>query len=87
MLTRRNFLRNTTRDATAIGVALSSVGLWSPGAHADAAITKDQAGYRDSPNGSQQCALCKKFKPPGACSLVSGPVNPQGWCHFFSVTG
>jgi hypothetical protein len=84
MLSRRNFLRTTSRiGAGAAGVAL----LGSVSAQAAPVINKDQAGYQEQPKGSQRCGLCKKFQPPDACTFVSGAVNPNGWCHFFTVTG
>jgi len=88
MLTRRNFLRNSTRGVTAAGVAVSSAALWSTmQARADSTVSKEQAGYRTSPNGSQSCAMCKNFKPPSACNVVSGDVAPQGWCKLFVAKG
>jgi hypothetical protein len=83
MISRRNFLERTTLGAAGAGVALCVTGV----ARAQPELSKNLAGYQDQPKGSQHCELCTKFKPPGECSLVTGPVNPQGWCHFFSVTG
>src|SRR5258708_38795335 len=83
MLSRRGFFEKAT-----LGVAGASAALCAPGVvQAQPELSKDIAGYQGQPKGSQRCELCKKFKPPGACTLVTGSVNPQGWCRFFSVTG
>ena len=85
MLTRRNFLR-TTKGMTLAGVALSGaalLGVTQVDADSTSAVSKDQAGYKDTPNGSQSCAMCKNFKAPNACMVVSGSVAPQGWCKLF----
>ena len=84
MISRRNFLKTTTLGAGIAGaMALGTTNV----ARADSGLSKEQAGYQETPHGAQRCELCRKFKPPAACDLVSGPVNPNGWCHFFSVTG
>lgn len=88
MLTRRNFLRNSSHGVTAAGVAFSGAALWTATqAKADSTVSKEQAGYKNSPNGSQSCAMCKNFKPPSACNVVSGDVAPQGWCKLFVAKG
>ena len=82
MLSRRMILKSTVFGVTgarALLLALPS--------HAQPSIPKNAAGYQDAPKGPQRCSLCKKFQPPGACSLVTGSVSPEGWCHFFSTTG
>jgi hypothetical protein len=50
-------------------------------------ISKSAAGYQDSPNNGQSCGACMHFAPPSACTVVDGPVSPQGWCKFFARKG
>ena len=64
-------------------------------AEADAAATIDQktAAYVTHPNGSKQCSGCSLFIPAksnpmksaGACKLVKGKIQPNGYCKFFSA--
>ena len=47
--------------------------------------SKQAAQYQDQPNGQQRCSLCANFQPPSACTAVSGPVAPNGWCKLFKA--
>jgi len=29
------------------------------------------------------CAICANFVAPGACKVVQGPIDPNGWCIAF----
>ncbi|MFN2529233.1 MAG: high-potential iron-sulfur protein [Candidatus Baltobacteraceae bacterium] len=48
--------------------------------------SKAQFKYQNKPKGSAKCGNCRFFRAPkshkgnGACSLVSGPISPNGWC-------
>jgi hypothetical protein len=62
-------------------------------AEADAAtVDQKTAMYVTHPNGSKKCSGCKLFLPakknpmksPGACKLVKGTIQPNGYCKFFS---
>jgi hypothetical protein len=76
---RRNIMR------AAFGVA--TAGLWSGIAHAEASdkMTRQQAEYRDAPNGIYSCGLCTLFEPPNGCKVVEGEVSRDGWCKAFAL--
>ncbi len=45
--------------------------------------TKAEAGYsHGKPNA--HCGICKHFEPPHACEIVSGHIEPDMWCKYFS---
>jgi hypothetical protein len=51
------------------------------GAPAEAADNKAQFKYQDKPGkNGQKCSTCHLFKPPHACTLVTGTISPNGWC-------
>lgn len=50
---------------------------------AQAKSSQAAAGYRGSPKGSQSCANCSWFQPPGGCAVVKGPVSARGWCRLW----
>ena len=81
--------RRTLIQFAAKGVAAAAVAgpflLLSNHARADNQMSKDQAKYRDQPNGDQQCSTCTNFLSPSGCSVVSGQVSPNGWCQFFQA--
>jgi len=43
-----------------------------------------------APDPTQRCSGCELFKPAaenqcGGCSVVKGPINPNGWCKSFKA--
>jgi hypothetical protein len=66
------------------------IAMYLPTASAGSA-SKKMLHYQDSPKDGQTCADCTAFSPPaasdsitGTCKIVSGEVNPHGWCMAFS---
>ncbi|MGO9390425.1 high-potential iron-sulfur protein [Rhodoblastus sp.] len=49
-------------------------------------MSKQQAGYQDSPKGIQMCATCSLFDEPKACKVVEGEISPDGWCKAYAMT-
>ncbi|WP_372912720.1 high-potential iron-sulfur protein, partial [Salinigranum sp.] len=51
--------------------------------------SKDAVNYKSSPNGGQKCSGCtyyiedKNGDDLGACSIVQGTIEPNGWCASF----
>jgi hypothetical protein len=48
-------------------------------------MTKQQAEYRDTPNGIYSCGLCTLFEKPKSCKVVEGEVSEDGWCKAFAL--
>jgi hypothetical protein len=50
------------------------------------------AAYVTHPVGGKQCSTCSLYIPAksnpkksaGACKLVKGKIQPNGWCKFYS---
>ncbi|WP_255407839.1 high-potential iron-sulfur protein [Collimonas sp. PA-H2] len=47
--------------------------------------------YQDVPKDGKMCSDCAAYTPPaspgadtGTCKVVTGPVNPNGWCMAYS---
>ena len=68
-------------------VAGASVGLLFRGSRIKAAekMTKQQAEYRDTPNGIYSCGMCTLFEKPKSCKVVEGEVREDGWCKAFAL--
>jgi hypothetical protein len=56
-------------------------------APAEAKASQAAVKYQGRPKGGKNCAGCRFFKPNkenhkgmGSCSIVSGPISPNGWC-------
>lgn len=51
-------------------------------------LTQKQANYvSDWSNTKTQCHACSMFRKRGACTLVKGPISPQGHCDHFDAKG
>jgi hypothetical protein len=48
-------------------------------------MTRQQAEYRDTPNGIYSCGMCTLFERPNACKVVEGEISPDGWCKAFAM--
>ena len=46
--------------------------------------------YQSSPKGGAKCSGCKFYikgknaKAAGQCSIVAGPISPNGWCIAYA---
>jgi hypothetical protein len=50
---------------------------------ADAAANNQaQFKYQAKPDAKtgHHCSQCQLFKPPNACTVVTGTISPNGWC-------
>jgi hypothetical protein len=55
--------------------------------HAEASekMTRQQAEYRDTPDGIYSCGMCTLFEKPNACKVVEGEISSDGWCKAFAL--
>ncbi|PSP82356.1 hypothetical protein BRC83_09530 [Halobacteriales archaeon QS_1_68_17] len=55
----------------------------------DALSSKDAVNYQSEPNEGNQCSGCQFYIPDkngdglGACSIVAGTIDPNGWCTSY----
>ena len=54
-------------------------------ARASEKMTRQQAEYRDTPDGIYSCAMCTLFEKPNACKVVEGEISSDGWCKAFAL--
>jgi len=40
--------------------------------------------YQTTPKDGNKCSACVNFEPPKACKIVSGTIEPEGWCVAFA---
>jgi len=76
---------NVSRRSLFQRVAVAGIGtavILGTASPAEAKMTQQEAGYQQMPKGDQSCSNCNLFSAPASCSLVDGPINPQGWCRY-----
>ena len=77
---RRDFM---TDMALALGGAVLAAAVVAP-KPASAKVGPQDVGYRPTPNGKARCLNCVQWESPDACKLVSGRINPDGWCSIYA---
>jgi hypothetical protein len=56
----------------------------------DGLASKEALNYQAEPEGDQQCSNCgfyiedKNGDGLGACTLVAGTIDPEGWCTSYA---
>ena len=48
-------------------------------------MTRQQAEYKDTPDGIYSCGMCTLFEKPNACKVVEGEISTDGWCKAFAL--
>lgn len=46
-----------------------------------ARVSKGDAGYEE--DGPYSCKRCRNFRPPGACTIVEGKIEPDECCNLW----
>ena len=46
-------------------------------------LSKSQVQYEHPAAKSDHCGICKHFRKPHACEIVSGLIQPEDWCDRF----
>jgi len=83
---RRSLLRQGGMLLAAVGAAAVI-----PAQADDGMLSKAAVHDQDKPHGNQQCSSCAYFIPgasataTGSCRLVSGTIDPNGWCERYSA--
>jgi hypothetical protein len=83
-MSRRRMLGATVTFGGAIGAAVLA-GRGANAADSNSQLRKQDVQYQDQPKGQQRCSGCANFEAPSACRVVSGNVNPNGWCLLFKA--
>jgi hypothetical protein len=81
--------RRALRGALALAALAAAGGLARPRVAQAGNGAKSDFQYQDHPQDGQRCAQCAAFQPgpdggAGSCRLISGAINPNGWCIAFS---
>jgi hypothetical protein len=53
----------------------------------DDKVDPSSVQYQNTPNNGQKCSTCVNFVAPNACKVVSGTINPNGWCVAYAPKG
>jgi hypothetical protein len=99
-LSRRNLLRDGIQLALVLSAPTIVTGCSkeklqctdTSGLNTAALQLRNSLEYQDiSPHGeTKRCSNCQFFRPPshedqcGSCTLVQGPINPEGYCNSWA---
>ena len=79
--------RNASRRAVlglGMGAGAAAIGMAVPRAQAQEKIAQQMVQYQNNPKDGQLCSGCANWQPPNACAIVSGNINPNGWCIAYA---
>ncbi len=87
-------MKKTDTDPSRRGLLRAGLAL---GAAGIAAVTASQAfaqdaeklaqnivQYQETPKDGAKCSTCVNYIDPGACKIVAGKINPEGWCVAYA---
>jgi hypothetical protein len=75
--TRRTILR------AALAAAGGTIAAVTRG-EAQTKIDQKIVQYQLTPKNNQKCSICVNFEAPKSCKIVSGVIEPEGWCIAFA---
>jgi recombinational DNA repair protein RecR len=64
--------------------AAGSTAVLQQWAHAQEKIAQAVVQYQKQPKNGQMCSTCINFDPPNACKIVTGTIDPNGWCLVYA---
>jgi len=73
-----------TRRDMLFGAALVGGLALAATANASAKMAPSMVNYRPTPKGSARCDNCTQWLVPDGCKIVSGKINPAGWCIVYA---
>lgn len=76
--------RRTLLGVAVVGGGAALAGVSFSAAEAAGKVSQQSVDYRGSPKGKARCSNCVQWQPPAACKLVSGKINPNGWCSIYA---
>ncbi len=78
--TRRQVLRG---GLAAVGGLAAATSAAAP-ARAQEKLDPKAVQYQTMPKDGNKCSACVNFEAPAACKIVSGKIDPNGWCIAFA---
>jgi hypothetical protein len=75
--TRRQMLRASL-------AAVGGVVAVTAAASAQEKIDPKMVQYQTTPKDGNKCSTCVNFEAPSTCKIVSGTIDPNGWCIAFA---
>jgi hypothetical protein len=75
--------RATRRSVLRAAVA-AAAGIAAVPAEAQEKLAQSVVQYQTQPKEGKMCSTCVNFEPPAACKLVTGKIDPNGWCLIYA---
>lgn len=64
--------------------AVAAMAATSARAAERAKLDQRSAAYQPTPKGKARCDGCTQWQTPDACKVVSGKIDPAGWCVLYA---
>jgi len=76
--------RATRRNIMLAALASAGSAAAARRAQAQEKIAQAVVQYQKEPKNGQMCSTCVNFEPPTACKIVTGTIDPNGWCLVYA---
>ncbi len=80
MITREETTRRRIMRAGLAAVG----GVLAVSAKAQEKLAPALVQYQKTPKDGNKCSACVNFEAPSACKIVSGAIDPEGWCVAYA---
>jgi hypothetical protein len=74
----------TRRQVLRSGLLAAGGGIVAAGARAQQKLEPKMVQYQTTPKDGHKCSTCVNFEPPNGCKIVSGTIDPNGWCIAYA---
>lgn len=64
--------------------AVGGVAAIATSARAQEKIAPAMVQYQTTPKDGNKCSACVNWEAPAGCKIVSGTIDPNGWCIAFA---
>jgi len=88
-ISRRMFFKRSLAATAMTGA--TAMALLQSQAQAAGKTPKAAMQYQDTPKNGEKCTTCALWVPPegdakmGACQVVAGEIDPNGWCVAYAA--
>lgn len=79
--------RTVLRAGLGVVAAAGMVATATRQAAAQEKLAPELVQYQPTPKDGQICSACVNWVAPNACSIVSGKIEPNGWCVAYAPKG
>ncbi len=76
--------RAALRGLVGVGIGAAALAVGTRTAQAQEKLAPNVVQYQETPKDGNECDKCVNWVAPNQCKIVSGNINPKGWCVAYA---